>query len=102
MRYHLIDEHVDSQGRRALKRYEAHPFYVRPTLWNRWGPPAWPSRFLGLPLPGDDGETYYPHGFSIQEVGPSMFVGKGTAAADETKARLRGVRTGGCPFAVSQ
>ena len=100
MRYHLVDEHVDSQGRRGLQRYDAHPFYVRPTLWNRWGPPAWPSRLLGLPLPGDGGVKYYPNGYAVSEVGPNTFVGKGKASADATIARLQRERTGGCPFAV--
>ena len=101
MAYLLLDEKEDSQGRRACQRYESHPFYVRPTLWNRWGPPAWIPRLLGLPLPGDDGDTYYPNGFSIPELGPNVFVGKGMAAADATKARLRKERTGGCPFRQS-
>ncbi len=100
MRYRLLDDKADAQGRRAFARYDAHPFYVRPTLWNRWGPPAWPSRLLGLPLPGDDGDTYYPKGYTVPEIGPNTFIGKGMAAADETKARLRKDRTGGCPFAV--
>jgi hypothetical protein len=100
MRYRLVDDHKDDQGRRALKRYDSHPYYVRPTLWNRLGPFAWPSRLLGLPLPGDDGDVYHSEGFSLPEVGPNVFVGKGSAAASETKARLQKERTGRCPFAV--
>lgn len=100
MRYRLLDDEPDGQGRRALRRYDAHPFYVRPTLWNRWGPSAWLSRLLGLPLPGDDGDVYYSKGYSLAEVGPKTFVGRGCAAATETKARLRKERTGKCPFAV--
>lgn len=102
MRYRLVDDQVDDQGRRALTRYDGHPFYVRPTLWNRWGPSAWPSRVLGLPLPGDDDDAHHSKGFLIPEVGPDMFVGKGHAAATETKARLRKERTGRCPFPVSR
>ncbi|ERF70619.1 hypothetical protein EPUS_02485 [Endocarpon pusillum Z07020] len=100
MRYRLLDDKEDSKGRRAVQRYDAYPFYVRPTFWNRWGPSAWPSRLLGLPLPGDSGDIYYPKGYSLPEVGPNTFVGKGSVAASETKARLMKERTGGCPFAV--
>lgn len=100
MRYRLLDDEKDAQGRRYFTRYDAQPFYIRPTLWNRWGPSAWPSWLLGLPRPGDDGDAYYPNGYLIPEIGPKTFVGRGTAAADETKARLRKERTGGCPFAV--
>jgi hypothetical protein len=98
LRYRQVEDKPDSFGRRTFRKYEAQPFYVRPTLWNRWGPPAWPSRLLGLPLPGDDGDTYYPDGFSVSQVGPKAFVGNGAATADGTKARLRNERTGGCPF----
>lgn len=100
MRYRATDDRADDQGRRAFRRYEAHPFYVRPTFWNRWGLKAMQSRLLGLPLPGDDGDTYYPNGYAVPEIGPNIFIGKGTAAAEKTKARLRKERTGGCPFAV--
>lgn len=100
MRYRLIDDREDGNGRRAFQRYDSYPFYVRPTLWNRWGPSSWPSRLLGLPLPGDSGDVYYPKGYSIPEVGPNTFVGKGSVAASKTKARLAKERTGGCPFAV--
>ena len=99
MRYRLLDDEPDAQGRQGFTRYDAQPFYVRPTLWNRWGLSAWPSRLLGLPLPGDDGDVYYPKGYLIPEIGPKLFAGKGAAAASETKARLRKERTGGCPFA---
>jgi hypothetical protein len=102
LRYRFLDDKLDDHGRRGATRYEAEPFYVRPTLWNRWGPSAFVSRLLGLPLPGDSGDTYFPKGYSIREVGPSMFVSKGVAEAEETKARLRRERTGGCPFAVSR
>lgn len=100
MRYHRVDDQPDAQGRRAFVKYDAQPYYVRSTLWNRWGPSAWVSRIMGLPLPGDDGDAYYPNGYSVPDVGPNTFVGKGAAAAEQTEARLRMERTGGCPFAV--
>jgi hypothetical protein len=100
LRYKSLEDHPDDQGRRAFVKYDADPFYVRPTLWNRWGPSAWLPRLRGLPLPGDDGDTYHPGGYLIPEIGPDAFFGKGKAEADETKARLLKERTGGCPFAV--
>lgn len=78
--------------------WEGAPYYVRPTLLRRWGPEAWASRLQGLPVPGDEGGKYHPHGYTIPEVGPDSFAGKGAEKARETIARLQESRTGGCPF----
>ena len=32
--------------------YPSTPFYIAPTLWNRWGPTAILLRLRGLPVPG--------------------------------------------------
>jgi hypothetical protein len=100
LRHKSLEDRPDGQGRRAFVKYDADPFYVRPTLWNRWGPSAWLSRLLGLPLPGDNDHAYHPEGYLIPEIGPDTFLGKGMAEADETIARLQKERTGGCPFSV--
>ena len=91
-------EEPSPDGRCSVCLWEGPPFYVKPTLWRRWGPEAWGSRLLGIPLPGDEGEKYHPHGYIIPEVGPNIMLGKGGESAQETVRTLRRTRTGGCPF----
>jgi hypothetical protein len=97
---YLVEKKADSDGRRHLIRYDTIPYYVKPTLLNRYGPAALVSRLLGVPLPGDEG--YFPEGFTTSDVGPSALIGKGHVEAEKTKARLAKERTGGCPFAISR
>lgn len=91
-------EEPSPDGRRALRLWEGAPYYVRPTFWRRWGPGAWGSRLVGLPVPGDEGEKYYPQGYHLPDVGPKLMLGKGAESAKETVSNLRKTRTGGCPF----
>jgi hypothetical protein len=98
---HVRDE-PDAAGRRTLTQYDNFPYYVKPTLMNRWGPGAWISWLIGRPLPGDEG--FMPEGFLTEKVGPKMFELKGKRNEDwqrearQTRERLRRERTGGCPF----
>ncbi|KAL8917020.1 MAG: hypothetical protein Q9172_006015 [Xanthocarpia lactea] len=91
-------EGPDLDGRCSLSVWEAAPYYVKPTFWRRWGPQAWVSKLLGLPVPGDEGAKYQPEGYNIPEVGPKAFLGKGVESAKETVHGLAKTRTGGCPF----
>ncbi|KAL8771158.1 MAG: hypothetical protein Q9209_003329 [Squamulea sp. 1 TL-2023] len=91
-------EEPDSNGRCSLSIWDAAPYYVKPTFWRRWGPQAWVSRVLGLPVPGDEGAKYHPEGYKVLEVGPKVFLGKGAEFAKETVHALAKIRTGGCPF----
>lgn len=91
-------EEPSPDGRCTLCVWEGPPFYVKPTIWRRWGPEAWGSRLLGIPLPGDEGVKYRPQGYKIPEVGPDSVFGKGAKSAEEMVDRLRQTRTGGCPF----
>lgn len=103
-RVRQVRDQPDAQGRRTLRLYDNFPYYVKPTLMNRWGPGAWVSWLTGRPLPGDDG--FIPEGFLTEQVGPKMFEDKGKQGGDwereaeQTKARLRRERTGACPFNV--
>ncbi|KAL8686601.1 MAG: hypothetical protein Q9224_005397, partial [Gallowayella concinna] len=60
-------EDLNSDGRYTVSFWEGAPYYVTPTMWRRWGPEAWASRLLGLPVPGDEGAKYYPQGYKIPE-----------------------------------
>ncbi|KAJ5166834.1 uncharacterized protein N7482_005615 [Penicillium canariense] len=98
LRYASFTEEPDENNRFFLTEWEAAPYYVKPTFWNRWGPMAWVTRMLGRPLPGDEGDKYYPHGYHIQDMGPRYFEGKGRKALEEAMEEFKEYRTGKCPF----
>lgn len=98
MATHLCSEKPDQQGRRYILRWDTQPVYVKPTLWNRWGPGAIANMLLGVPRPGDPG--MFPEGFAIKDVGPAAFVAKGQQEMNTYKETLKRERTAGCPFAV--
>ena len=83
--------------------YGNYPFYVRPTVWNRWlSPLAWGLRLKGGALPGDDPAEYMSRGFRFDELGPRARMGQGKAEMERDVARMReregGRGMGGCPF----
>jgi hypothetical protein len=102
LRVRQVRDKPDAEGRRTLRFYDNFPYYVKPTLINRWGLGAWMSWLTGRPLPGD--EQFVPEGFLTEKVGPKIFEDNGKRRGDwereanETKERLRRERTGGCPF----
>lgn len=53
---------------------------------------------MGLPVPGDEGDKYFPKGYKTLEMGPKAFQGKGGEEVKEEVERLKGFRMGGCPF----
>ncbi|RHZ63632.1 uncharacterized protein CDV56_109149 [Aspergillus thermomutatus] len=98
MRHDVFTEMPNEYGRHHVREWNGMPYYVQPTLWNRWGPSAWVQRLMGLPLPGDEGDKYYPKGYYTPDVGPRYFEGKGRKTLEEIKERLRVERTGKSPF----
>ncbi|KAJ9316910.1 hypothetical protein DTO271D3_2649 [Paecilomyces variotii] len=93
-----FSDQQNEYGRFFTSEWDAAPYYVKPTLWNRWGPTAWLTWVLGHPLPGDEGDKYYPKGYYIPEVGPKYQEGKGYEQMKEMRKRLHEERTGKCPF----
>ncbi|KAA6407364.1 MAG: hypothetical protein FRX48_08912 [Lasallia pustulata] len=87
-------------GRLHLRRYRGHPWYVEPTVKNRWGVSAWLTWWRGGALPGDEGEKYAPEGFLCAEVGPSGLQNKGLQEMEEDRERMMKLSRGGCPFAL--
>lgn len=85
-------------GRFNSVKYLSYPWYVKPSLRNRWGPMAWMLRAIGRKIPGDDGNMYAPEGYKFSEIGPQAFKGKGCEEMNETRARLNQQNRGGCPF----
>jgi hypothetical protein len=98
MRLDVFTEKPNKYGRNWVIIYEGAPFYVQPTVWNRWGPVAWLKWALGQPLPGDEGDKYYPQGYYTPDLGPKYFEGKGRKELEVIRETLHLERKGQCPF----
>ncbi|KAI2733497.1 hypothetical protein CBS147332_512 [Penicillium roqueforti] len=98
MRFASSTEEPDENDRFFLTEWEAAPYYVKPTFWNRWGPMALLTRAIGRAVPGDEGDKYYPTGYSVADIGPKYFEGKGRKQLEETLVEFKEYRTGKCPF----
>lgn len=98
MRLDIFSQEPNEHGRNFLLKYEGAPFYVQPTIWNRWGPMAWFKWVLRQPLPGDEGDKFHPEGYYTPDLGPKYFVGKGRKELEVIKETLKEQRTGLCPF----
>ncbi|KAJ5580319.1 uncharacterized protein N7459_006304 [Penicillium hispanicum] len=98
MRLDVFTEEANKHGRNFVLSYEGAPFYVQPTIWNRWGPVAWFKWVLGQPLPGDNGDMYYPQGYYTPDLGPKYFEGKGRKELKEIREGIRAQRMGQFPF----
>ncbi|EGE01608.1 hypothetical protein TEQG_00654 [Trichophyton equinum CBS 127.97] len=101
MRFQPLSNKADKDGRYYLQTYDSKPFYIKPTISSRWfSPAAIIRRVLGLPLPGDNGNEYYPRGYRLEELGPSWILDKKTINQDVKIARqkLDQNHTTGCPF----
>ena len=51
--------------------YIAQPYFVAPSIWNRWGPSAWWCWSLRLPLPGNS-QYFQPKGVNVPDLGPNL------------------------------
>ncbi|KAL4909522.1 hypothetical protein BDW74DRAFT_165935 [Aspergillus multicolor] len=98
-RIDIFTDEPNEYGRYYVNVYEAIPYYVKPTIWNRWGPGAWVSWAMGMPLPGDEDDKYYPRGFDLEDLGPKYFEGKGRKSVAEIRELLKKERRGQAPFA---
>ncbi|KAI1137356.1 hypothetical protein F5Y05DRAFT_389076 [Hypoxylon sp. FL0543] len=78
--------------------YGNFPFYVQPTLWNRWGPVAWAIWLYGGKVPGDEPEKYMPQGYLISDIGPQNRMGQGTEEVEAGARKIRNSGWAGCPF----
>lgn len=97
-RLNAFTDAPNENGRYFLLQLQGAPYYVRPTIWNRWAPVAWVKWALGQPLPGDDGDKYYPQGYYTPDLGPRYFEGKGKKEMETIKLSLQESRRGQCPF----
>ena len=100
LRVHTTTEHLSKDGRYFMRAWETVPWYVQPTFRNRWlRLQSWTSWIMGLPVPGDEGDKYYPQGYRIREIGPETMRKKGEGHMREEREKLAGERMKGCPFA---
>jgi hypothetical protein len=70
-RFQFFTKVPSPQGTYFLNEYDSMPYYVKPTLFNRWGPEALIRRAQKLPVPGDDGDRFCPMGYTVRGVGPN-------------------------------
>ena len=98
MRVRFVSEEKTREGRYHAMKYDALPFYVEGTVWNRFGPGAWLGWLLGIPLPGSQGGKYSPEGYRINEVGPSPSMGR--EYWEEMKKSVEEVGRRTCPMEV--
>ncbi|KAL2870535.1 oleate hydratase [Aspergillus lucknowensis] len=97
-RIEIFTDKPNEYGRYYVNMYDAIPYYVKPTIWNRWGPAAWVRWAMGMPLPGDEDDKYYPLGFDLEDLGPRCFEGKGRKSVAEIREKLKKERRGQSPF----
>ncbi|KAL4921832.1 hypothetical protein BDW62DRAFT_208018 [Aspergillus aurantiobrunneus] len=85
-----------------FERKGLQPWYIRPTLWSKWGPGALLFRLLGGKMPGSGGDRYLPQGYDLMTIGPEPQQGKGleNMARDIDIIKSRGVTT--CPFSQAK
>ncbi|KAG5996472.1 hypothetical protein E4U54_002564 [Claviceps lovelessii] len=88
-------------GRYYHYEYLVHPYYVRPTFGNRWGPQAWLTWALGGTVPGGrDGSKYHPEGYHFEEVGPEKKTPLDKEKLSEWEGQVERTIPMGCPFAL--
>jgi len=80
--------------------YLVHPYYTKPTFWNRWGPIGWFVYLSGGDVPGSKGGLYEPEGYKIEEVGPKNMKGKGEKEMKAWEEKIKAERPLGCPFVI--
>lgn len=86
-------------GRMSLtKPHGNYPFYLKPTIWNRWGPKALLIRAYGGFVPGDDPKQYLSQGYTFEELGPASQMGKGVEEMKVDIKRMTEEGRSGCPF----
>ena len=98
MRVRHTSDQPSKEGTYFFRLMDAAPWYIKPTMWNRFGPWAWVTRMMGLPLPGDEGGKYWPRGYKIQDVGPRFTRGSGGDFVKAEKEKVLKMRTRACPF----
>lgn len=94
-----VTSEKSAHGTYYMLGYESVPYYVKPTLWNRWlSPGAIVWRLRGLPVPGDEGVKYHPEGYSAKKAGPPHGMGRQKVMEEKLEV-LGGMQ---CPMAFQR
>ncbi|THY00825.1 hypothetical protein D6D03_06254 [Aureobasidium pullulans] len=88
-RKQIVADDVNAHGRIFKLIWDTEPWYVEPTFANRWCLQSWVDWMAGRPIPGDEGEKYFPRGFKSSHMGPAFLVGKGLAQAEKDEDQIR-------------
>lgn len=85
-----------------FERKGLQPWYIRPTIWSKWGPAALLFRVFGGKIPGSRGDRYLPQGYDLMTIGPEPQMGNGIEdmARDIDIIKARAVAT--CPFSQAK
>ncbi|OJZ80980.1 hypothetical protein ASPFODRAFT_146702 [Aspergillus luchuensis CBS 106.47] len=85
-----------------FERKVLQPWYIRPTVWSKWGPGALLVRLFGGKVPGSRGDRYQPQGYDLMTIGPEPQRGRGVEEmrSDIEVIKARGVAM--CPFSKAK
>ncbi|GCB20244.1 hypothetical protein AAWM_03129 [Aspergillus awamori] len=85
-----------------FERKVLQPWYIRPTVWSKYGPGALLIRLFGGKVPGSRGDRYQPQGYDLMTIGPEPQKGRGSEEmrGDIEVIKARGVAT--CPFSKAK
>jgi hypothetical protein len=85
-----------------FERKGLQPWYIRPSLWSKWGPGALLIRVFGGKVPGSRGNRYLPEGYDLTTIGPEPQRGKGLEelGLDIDAIKARSFAT--CPFSQAK
>jgi hypothetical protein len=74
------------------------PWYIEPTIWNKWGPRATLYRIFGGKPAGTGGDRFYPQGYDLNTIGPKPFEDRGKEEMAATVRYLKARGAASCPF----
>ncbi|KAH8690686.1 hypothetical protein BGW36DRAFT_350167 [Talaromyces proteolyticus] len=86
--------HGPSVPNTIMRSYVAAPYFVEPTVWNRWfSLGTWWWWALGLPIPGKD-SAHQPEGYYIPALGPPLGRTVASQRREEKKVKAVGLSKG--------
>ncbi|KAH8883006.1 hypothetical protein GQ53DRAFT_664827 [Thozetella sp. PMI_491] len=95
----LVEEEPDAKtGLHHFSQHTLQPWYVKPTLLNKWGPTGLFFRAVGGKAPGSQGERFHPNGYDLRTIGPQPQEGKGLEEMSATAKFLKTRGSDKCPF----
>ncbi|KAI4730291.1 hypothetical protein E4T49_01917 [Aureobasidium sp. EXF-10728] len=98
-RKQIIADTVNANGKIYKQIWDQEPWYVEPSFANRWCLQSWIDWLAGRPIPGDEGDKYFPQGFKSSVMGPAFLAGKGLAEAEKDGERIREIMGPGVTIA---